>query len=49
MNTIPLKEWDVRAMSLMVGPATFKTHDDIDSLAGRVCICKRAAKDAVMA
>ena len=48
LNGIPLKEWDSRAFSLLPTiKAAFKKHGDCDTLAGRVCLIKQAARDAV--
>lgn len=48
LNSIPLAEWDTRALSLLPSVrAAFKEHGDFFSLAGGVCLVKQAAKDAV--
>lgn len=47
LNTIPLREWDIRATCLLPSiRAAFRAHGDGDSLAGRVCLIKQAAIDA---
>ena len=48
LNSIPLSIWDARAASLMPSVmAAFKAAGDHYSMAGGVCLIKRAAKDAV--
>ena len=48
LNTIPLAEWDIRAMSLLPSVnATFKAYGEGNSLSARVCLIKQAARDAV--
>lgn len=47
LNTLPLSLWDKRGEGLIGIGKAFKAHGDNDSLAGRVCILKQAAKDAV--
>jgi hypothetical protein len=49
LNTIPLAEWDRRGSMLLSVSRAFKAHGDCDSLAGRVCVLKQAARDAVEA
>ena len=47
LNTIPLVEWDHRGCGLLAAARAFKAHGDFDSMAGRVCLLKQVAKDAV--
>lgn len=48
LNTIPLGFWDLRAAGLLPSISrAFKVHGDGDTLAGRVCVLKQAARDAV--
>ena len=47
LNTIPLGEGDRRGAGLFGIAKAFKAHGDCDSLAGRVCLLKQAARDAV--
>lgn len=47
LNTIPLDVWDQRAATLLPYiKNVFKAHGDTDSLNGRVCVLKQAARDA---
>jgi len=49
LNSIPLREWDIRAVSLLPNVSkAFREHGDLDSLAGRVCLLKRVAADAAV-
>ena len=48
LNSIPLQEWDMRGALIMGVAKAFKEHGDFDSLAGRVCLIKTAAKRSAM-
>ena len=41
-NTLPLNGWDVLSESLICRP--FREFEDVSTLAGKVCVLKRAAK-----
>jgi hypothetical protein len=49
LNTISLDEWDARAWSLLPTVRyAFLEHGEQFSLAGGVCLCKQAARDAAI-
>ena len=47
LNTISLRVWDQKACFLLPGiKRAFEVQGDSDTLAGRVCVLKQAARDA---
>lgn len=48
LNTIPIKEWDILAKRLVIGPQlTFSELGDMNTLSSRVCVLKEAARQVV--
>lgn len=48
LNTLPIKEWDILAERLVIGPLlTFSDLGDMNTLSNRVCVLKEAARQVV--
>lgn len=47
LNSIPLQVWDRRGAGIVGLQKAFREHGGYDSLAGRVCLLKAVAKEAV--
>jgi hypothetical protein len=48
LNTLPIKEWDILAERLVIGPfLTFRDLGDMNTLSNRVCVLKEAARQVV--